>query len=66
MPQVNAASALTKFLRLKEGEVGQRKGCTFSKKHDYRTLEKQPESLINGAMSLISMDDQDDKGRRAK
>ena len=38
-----------------EGEGGQRKGCTS--KHDYPTLEIQPESLIYEAVYLISIDD---------
>ena len=55
MPQVNAVSALIKFLQVREEKAGQSNGCTF--KPPLPTAENQPESLINEAISLTSMDD---------
>ena len=49
--QVNAVSALSKFLQVSEEEVGPRKGCTF-KAHN-PMLKNQSESMINEAISTV-------------
>ena len=46
---------LTKFLKAK-GE-GRRTQSLHILKHNYPTLKNQPESLINEAIALISIDD---------
>ena len=52
-PKVNAVSVLI-FVARKEKLVSAR---IAHLQYDYPTLENQPESLINEALSLTSMDD---------
>ena len=57
MPQVNRSPCNDQVLpkTIKESNlVGAR---AANQKHDYTTLENHPESLINEAISLISLDD---------
>ena len=56
MKQLNAVPALTKFLQ----KLGKSKKLASARaahqKHYYPTLENQAESLLNEAISLISID----------